>query len=150
MQQRGVTARGNGCQTPLLAIQLLDLCESSRQWPVLCSLWTLSPPGLSTQMAKVLDLAVGVTSWHSFGGDGDADGFLRNKCLAFLGTKLCPCTAPTTTTAPSSPSPNYHNHCPCHPQIYTWLLYVLVSPSCNLLTLHSPCAIPAHLLVNPL
>lgn len=62
MQQRGVTARGNGCQTPLLAIQLLDLCESSRQWPVLWSLWTLSPPGLSTQMAKVLDLAVGVTS----------------------------------------------------------------------------------------
>lgn len=95
VHQGGVIARHNVCQTPLLEIDLLALCEGSKQGLLLWS----SPPGWPTQMAKALGLLVRETPQSSCAGDGDADGFLRNIWLAFLGTKLCPCTSVTTTTA---------------------------------------------------
>lgn len=98
------------------------LCLKFSSW--LCvraprSFGTLSPRGWPTQPAKVL------TSWCSFGGDGDVNDFLINRCLAFLGTKVCLCSACTPTTAPSSPALRYNN------------LYSSPSPKLYLMAAHS-------------
>lgn len=75
MQQGGVIAGGNGCQTPLLPIQLLAL----RAPGISLCFGAFGPsvlPDWPAQLTKVLCLLVGETSQCSFGGDRDADGFL--------------------------------------------------------------------------